>query len=212
MSFSPPLLPLCHLIPPHNASLLQSGVPATGCSPLGYTSSSVGFPWTTVPSGNIHELWHGVLQVLWVDTCSSTVLPLDCGGTPAPLCSSPRAAGECLLRHLVPPPTPSALSPEGYFSHIFPHPSLPGSILPFSKCIFLKGPAPWLQGSAMPCNGATGATWKGLCPARSSPGHSSQRSLKPPCLHLGTCTLYTFSISFQFSGLTVFLTHMLQPK
>lgn len=72
------------------------------------------------------------------------------------------------------------LSPQGCFSHIFPHSSLPGSILPFFKYIFLKAPSPWLQGSAMPCGGAIGAGWNGLCPAQSSPGHSSQRSLKLP--------------------------------
>lgn len=52
------------LLPPHTISLLQSEDLPTGCSPLGYTISSVSSPWMTIPSGNIHILWHRILQVL----------------------------------------------------------------------------------------------------------------------------------------------------
>lgn len=98
------------------------------------------------------------------------------------------------------------LSCQGYFSHIFPHPSLPGSILPFLKYTFLKAPLPpWLEGPAMPCamlERAVSSTEQLWPPITEVPE-------APPCQHLGTCTLYTFLISSQFSGLTVFLTHML---
>lgn len=52
-----------------------------------------------------------------VDICSSTVLSVDCRAAPAPLWSSPGAAGECLLRHLLHPSTLSALPSGLFLSH-----------------------------------------------------------------------------------------------
>lgn len=176
MSFSLPLLPpLCH-------SFLLSMPPCCRVRSFAWAAVLKDTPAPVVwalQGPQFLQLWHGVLQVLQ-------------GGyllQHSPLCGlQGNVCSDTWYLLLL-----LQLSPQGYFSHIFPHPSLPGSISPFSKCIFLKGPPPWLQGSAMPCNGATEATWKGLCPAQSSPGHSSQRSLKPPCLHLGTCTLHIFN-------------------
>ena len=47
--------------------------------------------------------------------------------------------------------------------------------LPFLKYIFPEAPPPWLLGSAVPCRGWVGAGCNRLCPARGSPGLSSQR-------------------------------------
>lgn len=40
-----------------------------------------------------------------------------------------------------------------------------GIFSPFLIQVFPKVPPPWLQGPVMPCGGATGAGWNGLCPA-----------------------------------------------
>lgn len=74
-----------------------------------------------------------------------------------------------------------SLSPwcsQGSFSHSSPHPSLPGSILPFITQVLFPFPkvlTSRLWGSAELCGGLDADGWKRLCLAWGNPSLSSQR-------------------------------------
>lgn len=175
---SSPLL----LLPPHTFPLLKGGI-LTGSSFLPEDLSLCG----VVPTGHnshqepdlvvgLHRLqfpssvqppapaWHLPWVALWIAGPLWTFL-----GFRGTICitvvfsKSWRATVVQHLEHSLSLLFPCYL--QGCFAHVFPHPSLPSSILLFSKYTFPKPPPLGLLGSAVFCSGSAGADGNRLCPA-----------------------------------------------
>jgi len=141
-----------------------------GYSPSGTDCYSVGPPWghrtwqktcsrtssspQAVAPGSSHLLC-GLSMGCTRTTCLTRVFSTGCRG------SSALAPGALL------PSSSLTLVLQGCFSHIFPHSSLPCSVLPFIKYIFPEVPPLWPRGSAVPCGGVG---WSWLGPAVSGAG------------------------------------------
>lgn len=157
------------------------------------------------------SLCHCFLLTLFL--CSSTSSPESPvlweknQTNPAPACGSPQAAipsGAPTCSCLSPPQAAGSISSTT--QHTSPSPSdlgvpsvglccwsggffppllyLSGMFCPSLNTFLQKCPPPWLRGSALPCGRPAG--WNRLCPARGSPGRSSQGPrCSPPLLAPG---------------------------
>lgn len=142
-----------------------------------FLCSCVGSPGLQLPSGVFTCSGVGFTTGCSTDICSTTVSSIGCptmvsskGRLLGNLCSSaPNSSSFC--PHLG---VRRAVS-HTFFSLILFY----SFFLPFLKPLFLEVPLFWLRGSAMPCGRWVGAGWNHPCPARGSPGPSSQSPLQP---------------------------------
>ena len=108
-----------------------------GCSPSGKICSSMGYPWITIPSGNIQLLWQGALHGL---QCG---YPLRCG--PLHMLQGNICSGSCSSSS--PSPSLTLIFPL-LFLTVFPHSSAFLMFLPFFKYAFTEVPPAWLMCSS----------------------------------------------------------------
>lgn len=132
-----------------------------------------------------------------VDTCSSTVLSVDCRGTSAQTLGTSSYSFSSPLRVI-------SLT-------FFLTPLWQAASHPFPNAFSSRDHHLGYRGQPCHAMGPLKPHGKGCAQHKAALATHHRDPWSPPAF-IWAPAPYTFSISFQFSGLTVFLTHMLQPK